>query len=96
MFGEMSIIGLMASEIALNSCLVITARCLGMSGLMRAEPDEHVTMITEKIGACSDSMSAVMSGMLRMQTPSEVAFSALAPYHRKTSENVSRLCHRSH
>lgn len=92
MFGEMSIIGLMASEIAMNSCLIITTRCLGMSGLMKSEPDEHVVMLTEKIEACSSSMSGAMIGMMNMRSPGEIAYLALAPYHDRTSANVTRLC----
>ena len=94
MFQDAYLLTMTGTAIALNSCMVIAARCSGMSGLTRQEATEPLTMITEKVDAWQESCGAVMSGVLGMRPPAEVMMRAMTPYHARTEANVQRLCGR--
>lgn len=73
---------------------VIGMRVLGMTGVVTAEKDENLRMMTEKQTAFADAALAATRALLSGKTPLQAYGLALTPIGKTTRSNSTRLTRR--
>ena len=87
-------LGLQMTYMAVEASNVIAMRSLGMAGLWSVTPQEKTRMVSEKVAAMQDSISAQSSAAFRGAGPVAIASAGLKPYRRRTKANAKRLTRR--
>ncbi|GLS87230.1 hypothetical protein GCM10010873_22040 [Cypionkella aquatica] len=80
-----------ASQIMVESQLVIGLRLAGMAGFWPMSAAEQDRMMTEKLSAGMDSAQAALRIGMAGGTISDMVMAAMKPVRAKTSANAKRL-----